>query len=136
LIEAYGSAVVKSVQVKGPRRLESRVPVHDVPTERAPTLPFRLTVLTLPVLFTLREPTLAFLLTPTVTSVSPGATAVRLCRLLRTLLDFLSGGGIVITRSPGIGAEIGGKSNSKGSASGNRDILGAGGHIDTALPDS
>lgn len=106
-------------------------PKHYLPTEKTPlVLPFLLTALTLPLLLTLDDSTLKLFLTASVSTFVRVETLLRLYHLLRTLLDSLSSGDVVITRSPGMGAEAGGKSD-------NRDIPGAGGGLtDIALPDS
>jgi hypothetical protein len=103
----------------------------------APTLPFLFTPLTLLLLFTLEESTLDFLVTTSGFEAATVVTLPRLYRLLRILLDCLSGGGVFIARSLGTAAEMGDKSNSEGSECGSRDILGAdGGPTRTAFPDS
>lgn len=115
------------VQVKVPRRLESQnSPVLYLPVVTAPVLPFLLTVLTvlpLLLLFTIEESTLNFLLI-TVSTVMEVPPLPRLYRVFRTLLDCLSGRGVVSTPSLGTGAEVDDKSDSEGSECGNRDVLG------------
>jgi len=127
--------VVNIVQVKAPRRLESK----DSPKLylKALTLSFLLTELRLLLLFTLEESTLNFLLIRSVSTVSTVVTLPRLYRLLRIRLDCLSGGGRGITPSLGTGPEVGDMSDSGGFECGNRDILGTrGGPTGTAFPSS
>ena len=64
-----------------------------------------------------------------VSAVVTVETLLRLYRLLRTLLDFLSSGGMVNTCSLGAGAEAGDMSIWEGSEPGNRDTLGTGGGL-------
>lgn len=122
------------------RRLSGHLngPKHYLPTENtALTLPFLLTAPTLPLLFTLEESTLRLFLTRSVSTVVGVETLLRLYRLLRTLLDFLSIGGMAFTRSLGTDAEAGDKSDWEGSESGNSDVLGAGDSVtDIVLLDS
>jgi hypothetical protein len=134
--EAQGIAVVSIVQVKAPRRLQSQNSQSSyLPT--VTTLPFLLTAPILLLLFTIEESTLNFLLTTSVSAVIKVATLPRLYRLLRTLLDCLSGGGMVIAPSSGTGAEVGDKSDSEGSECGNCDNLGTrGGPTGIAFPNS
>ena len=129
--------MVRIVQVKAPRRLESQdSPKLYLPAVKALRLPFLLTALRLLILFTLEESTLDFLLIRSVSTVATVVTLPRLYRLLRIRLDCLSGGGI-ITLSLGTGGEVGDKSDSEGSECGNRDTLGTrGSPTGTAFPNS
>lgn len=113
---SQGIVVGNITRVKAPRRLSGRQnsPKYYLPTEN--------TAPTLPLLFTLEEATLELLLTSAVSTAVAVVTLPRLYRLLRTLWDFFSARGVVVTRSLGTGADVIDKSNLGEPESGNRDV--------------
>lgn len=102
-----GIALLSIVQVKAPRRFEGRQNCRKyfLPTETALVLSNFLTALTPPLVFTFEESILKFLLTTSFSTAVTVAILPRLYRLLRTLMAFLSGVGVVITRSLGKGQQ-------------------------------